>query len=122
MCDCCGLFTLTPEVWVAHCQGNGKREHETIELLFCEVVANAGEVDQAPVVMPNLVKKIVTFRFVGTNMDDLSDGINLFIMVIQDHTSPDNEKAYFASLAATCDYDDLVSSSTAMDLMDLKSL
>ena len=55
-------------------------------------------------------------------MDNLLDGIDSFIMVIQNHTSPDNEKAYFASLAAVRDCDNLVSGSTAMDLTDLKSL
>ena len=71
---------------------------------------------------PNLAKKIATLRFAGTNMDDPSDRINPFVMVIQDHTPPDNEKAHFASLAAARNCDDLVSDSTAMDLTDLKSL
>ena len=87
------------------------------------IAANTGNVDQAPVVTPDLAKKIVTLRFVGTKMDDLSNGINPFIVVIQDQTSPDNEKAYFASLATARNCDDLVSgSTTAMDLTDLKSL
>ena len=43
-------------------------------------------------------------------------------MVIQDHVSPDNKKAYFASLAVARDYDNLVSGSTTIDFMDLKSL
>ena len=59
-------------------EGNGKHEHETIELLFHEVATNAGDVDQAPVVMPDLAKKIVTLHFAGTNMDNLSDGSSLW--------------------------------------------
>ena len=111
-----------PKIWACIVEENGKRERETIEQLFLEVAANTGDVDQAPVVTPDLAKKIVTLCFAGTNVDDLLDGINPFIMVTQDHTSPDNEKAYFASLATARDCDDLVSGSTAMDLTDLKSL
>ena len=100
-------------------EGNGKCERQTIEQLFGEVATNTGDVDQAPVVTPDLAKKIITLRFAGTNMDDLSNGINPFIMVIQDYTSPNNEKACCTSLAAACNYNNLVSGSTAMDLTDL---
>ena len=111
-----------PEILSRIAEGNKKHEREMIELLFHEVAVNAGDMDQAPMVTPDLAKKIAILRFAGTNMDDLTNGINPFIKVIQDHTSPDNEKAYFASLSAACDYNNLVSGSTAMDLMDLKSL
>ena len=103
-------------------EGNGKREGEMIEILFHEVAANAGDVNQAPVVTPDLVKKIETLCFAGTNTDDLSNEINLFLMVILDHTFPDNEKAHFASLSVARDHDDLVTGSTAMDFTNLKLL
>ena len=111
-----------PTIWAHIAEGNRKCERGTIEQLFREVATNTGDMDQAPAVMPDLAKKILTPRFVGTNVDDVLDGINLFVMVIQDHTSPNNEKASFASLATAWDCNDSVSGSTAMDLMDLKSL
>ena len=49
-------------------------------------------------------------------MDDLANGINPFIVVIQDYTLPDNENAYFAPLSAARDHDNLASGSTTMDL------
>ena len=55
-------------------------------------------------------------------MDDLSNGINPLLIVIQDHTSPDNEEAHFASLSAAHDCDNLFSGSTTMDLTNRKSL
>ena len=111
-----------PKIWSCVAEWNGKRECETIELLFREAAANAGDVDQASAVMPKLAKKIVTLCFAGTNMENLLDGINPFVVVIQDCASPENEKACFASLAAARDCDNLALGSTAMDLTDLKSL
>ena len=90
-----------PKVWLQIADGNSKheREREMIEIFFHEATANTSEVDQAPVVTPDLAKKIITLHFADANMDNLSDGINPFLMVIHGHTSPNNENAYIASLS-----------------------
>jgi hypothetical protein len=75
-----------------------------------------------PVITPDFTKKITGLRFAGTNVDDLSDGINPFVMVIPDYTSPSGEKAYLDALALAQDYDDLVAGTTAADLSDIKQL
>ena len=111
-----------PKIWLRILEGNRKCEHETIEILFHGVAANGGDMDQAPVITPDLAKKIATPCFAGTNMNDVSNGINLSLMAIQDHTSPDNEKACFTSLHMVRDHNHLVSGSTAMDLTNLKLL
>jgi hypothetical protein len=46
----------------------------------------------APVVTPQLAKKITSLRLAGTNLDDLSEGIQPFyIIVIMDHTTASGE-------------------------------
>jgi hypothetical protein len=63
--------------------------------------------DWAPVVTPNLAKKITTLRIVGSNMDDLDEGINPFSVVIVVNTTSSGEAAYRAATKVALKYDDL---------------
>lgn len=111
-----------PELWHRIAASGGKRERETIEAAFREMGSDMGYQHLVPVVTPDLTKKITALRFAGTNMDDLSDGINPFVMIIPDYTSPSGEKAYLEALSFAQDYDDLVAGTTAADLSDIKAL
>jgi hypothetical protein len=61
-------------------------------------------------------------QFVGNNINDLGDGINPFLMVVQDYSSPSSKKAYFEALQTANDYDMITSGNSAADLAEIKTL
>ncbi|HKK56614.1 hypothetical protein [Marinobacter sp.] len=111
-----------PQLWIKLAAANGKRERETIETELRITGTALGDPELAPVVTPDLAKKIVGVRLAGNNMDDFSDGVNPFLMVIQDYTSPGSEKQYFDALSLAADYDTLVGGSAAADLADITKM
>jgi hypothetical protein len=111
-----------PELWILLAAANGKRERETIESRMRITATALGDPDLAPVVTPDLAKKIVSVRLAGNNLDDFTDGINPFLMVVQDYTSPSSEKQYFDALSLAADYDTLVGGTAAADLADITKM
>ena len=86
-------------MWIELAADNGKREWETIKTRVRVFAAGLGDTDLAPVITPDLAKKIVGACLPGNNLDDFADGVNPFLMVVQDYTSPGTEKQYFDALA-----------------------
>ena len=76
----------------------------------------------APVITPGLAKKVLGLHLAGTNMDDLSEGVSPFTMIIQDYTSPTSGRDYLEATRVAQDYDDLVGGSSMADLSDLKTI
>jgi hypothetical protein len=111
-----------PELWIQLAAANGKREREVIETQLCITAANLGDPELAPVVTPDLAKKIASVRLAGNNMDDFSDGVNPFLMTVQDCTSPSSEKQHFEALFLAADCDALVGGSAAADLADVTKM
>jgi hypothetical protein len=111
-----------PDYWAKLASANGKRDREILEQAVHSVAHDLNFSELAPVVTSDLSKRIATLRLVGSNINDLGDGITPFLMVVQDYSSPSSEKAYFEALALAHDYDTLVAGDAAADLSDLKSL
>ena len=116
------IETNLPKLWHELAAANGKREREVIEENIRQIASHEGIPELAPVVTPTLAKKITALRFSGTNLDDLSEGINPFALVIMDHTTASGSLAYNEALMAAHDYDDLMRGSGSADLSDLKSI
>ena len=121
LCDVSDEINL-PEVWRDIAAGNGKRERNTVEMAIRQSANEFGAPELAPVITPTLVKKIVSVRFVGSDLDNLGEGLSPFCMIVVDHTTVGSEQAYADAVSSAQDYDDLVGGSTAADLSDLKSL
>ncbi|MEA3642885.1 MAG: hypothetical protein VBE63_23515 [Lamprobacter sp.] len=111
-----------PEIWISLAAANGKREREVIESRLRVTATALGDPELAPVITPDLAKKIVSVRLEGSNLDDFSDGVNPFLMVIQDYTSPGSEKQYFDAISLAADYDTLVGGTAAADLADITKM
>jgi hypothetical protein len=84
-----------------------------------EVAAAKGSSDWAPIVSPDLAKKVAQPRFAGNNMDDLTEGIHPLMMMPQDHSNEDDATLARDSARA---YDDLVSGSSSTSLDDIQRL
>ena len=111
-----------PILWSRIAAAGGKREREAIDSVFRETGTALDQQHLVPVITPDLAKKITSVRFAGNNMDDLSEGINPFVLIIADLTSPSGERAYLDAVAMAQDYDDLVAGTTAAKLDDIKTL
>ena len=81
-----------------------------------------GDSDVAPVITPDLSKKIVGVCFAGNNLDNFVDGVNPFLMVVQDYTSPGTEKQHFDALSLASDYNTLVGGAAVAKLSDIRSM
>ena len=112
---------LLPDLWTELAGANGKRDRETIDMVFRQIANGLHQPELAPVVTPALAKKISTLRLAGTNLDDLSEGVQPFVIVIMDHTTSSGESAYHDAITAANDYDDMLKGA-GVDLSDLKSL
>jgi hypothetical protein len=96
-----------PDVWVNLASNGGKRDRQIIEATFNEQAAELRMHGATPIVTPNLAKKIVDMRLVGTNMDDLDEGINPFSVVLIDNANRSAEVNYQTAIKAARNYDDL---------------
>ena len=82
LCDTTSAHNL-PNVWIVLATGNGKHVCETIETHVWVAAMGIGDSNLAPVIAPDLSKKIVGMCLAGNNLDDFTDGINLFLIVVQ---------------------------------------
>lgn len=121
LCDVARETDL-PEVWTNLAAANGKREREVLDEHFRDVASRLDVPELSPIITPTLSKKITSMRFGGSNLDDLSEGVNPFVVVIMDHTTSSGSQAYQEALSAANDYDDLTRGSGAADLADLKTI
>lgn len=121
LCDVTTESSL-PELWAALAAAGGKREREVIEESFRTIASALGLPELTPVVTPSFTKKITAMRFAGANLDDLSEGVHPFAVIIMDHTTSSGEQLYNDAMAAAHDYDDLMRGSGTADLGDIKIL
>ena len=76
LCDIALSHNL-PEVWIEPAAGNGKCERETIETHMHIIAAGLGETDLAPVITPDLTKRLWVHVFLGTiSMTSLMESIS----------------------------------------------
>ena len=68
-----------------------------------EVARATGSVDQAPIVTPELVKKLIGLCFNGANFDDLTEGHPLFALAVRDHCSQAASSALTATACAAAE-------------------
>lgn len=111
-----------PPLWSDIAAANGKRDREAIELCFRSTANAMNTPELAPVVTPALAKKLSTLRLAGTNLDDLSEGVHPFVLMIQDHTTAIGSQTYTDATNDAADYDDLMRGQGAADLADLRAL
>ena len=76
----------------------------------------------APVITPDLSKKIVGVRLAGDNLNDFTDGVNLFLIVVQEFTSPGTEKQYFDALSLAGNCDAMIGRAAAAEMSDIRSV
>lgn len=111
-----------PDLWAQVASATNKRDREAIEICLREIANELHIPELCPVVTPSLAKKVTSLRLAGTNLEDLEEGVNPFVMVIMDHSTESGEAAYQAAIEATHDYDDLMAGSGRADLTDLKTI
>jgi hypothetical protein len=121
LCDVVNETDL-PDYWAKLASANGKRDHEILEQAVQSTAHDLNFSELAPVVTSDLSKCVATLWLVGSNINNLGDGVTPFLMVVQDYSPPSSETAYFKALTLAHDYDTLVAGDAAADLADLKSL
>lgn len=121
MCQVTGKNML-PKLWQEVAIANGKCYRKAIKAVLCNITNHNHQPKMAPVVTPALAKKITSVRLAGTNLDNLSKGINPFVIPVQVHTTAEGSNAYNEALIAVTNYDDLMHRNGTADLQDLKVL
>ena len=64
LCDVASTYDLL-DIWIELAAGNGNRECETIEMPTCAVATGLGDTNLAPVISPDLSKKVVGVHVAG---------------------------------------------------------
>ena len=121
LCDI-ALTHNFPDIWIELATGNGNCEHETIKMRARAVATGLGDTNLAPVITPDLSKKIVGVCLAGNNFIDFANSVNPFLMVAQDCTSPGTKKHYFDALFRASDCDTLIGGAAAAELSDIRSM
>jgi hypothetical protein len=75
-----------PELWRMAASA-GKRDHIVVDRAVQNTACRMAAVGDAPMVTPDLTKRLMGLMFGGSDPDDLSEGIQPFSMVIMDHRS-----------------------------------
>ncbi len=122
--ELCGVTTEAslPDLWSTLAAQNGKCECAMIDNLIQEAANDVGYPHLAPVITPGLAKKVLGLHLAGTSMDNLSEGVSPFMMIIQDYTSPTSGRDYLEATRVAQDYDNLVGGSFMADLSDIKTI
>ena len=86
----------------------GKKDRFAIEAVLLAIVAADDCIDQAAIITPDLAKKLSSLQFAGSNMDDLTEGIQPFALMLQDHSTEESEATSAHARRSAEDYDQLV--------------
>lgn len=111
-----------PQLWSDIAAANSKHDQEAIKLCFQSMANTMYTPALAPVITPALAKKLSTLHLASTNLDNLSEGIYPFVLMIQDHTTGIRSKAFADAISNAANYDDLMRGQGAANLADLHLL
>jgi hypothetical protein len=92
LCLMCGvqLKVDLPELWPAIAAA-GIRDHLTIETIVNTVAQDSCQQEHAPIITPELAKRLVSLRLSGDNVEDLADSLQPFALTIQDYSTQGSE-------------------------------
>jgi hypothetical protein len=89
LCDVENELEL-PQLWLSLADA-GKRNRLAMEMVLTDIARQKGQVELAPIIMPELVKGLVGLRLDGDNVEDLAEGMQPFALTISNHTSSSGE-------------------------------
>jgi hypothetical protein len=110
-----------PELW-RMATSAGKRDRIAVDRAVQNTARRMAAVGAAPVVTPDLTKRIMGLMFVGSDPDDLSEGIQPFSMVIMDHHSTATRTVTEQAREQSRNYDLVTSGDTNTTLADANRL
>ena len=108
-----------PPFWLDLAAAGLKRDRMTLQEALLAKGRAQNMTDAAPIATPDLVKKVVGLHWAGLNMDDLSEGIQPFVLILHDYTNSD--LGVEAQRRADT-YDILQGASAAATLQDAQAL
>ena len=123
LCVMCGVSSENdlPALWPALASA-GKRDRLVAKRIIHEVACASGSLDHAPIVTPELVKKFINLRFGGTDLDDFTEGIHPFALVVRDHRTHAARALTIPAQNAADDYDLATSGEVATTFADAHRL
>jgi hypothetical protein len=110
-----------PELWHA-IAAPGKRNRIAVEMVVSETAREMWHPELAPIITPELAKKIHSLRLGGNNLDDLSEGVQPFALTIQDYTSQDTEADANTARQKALEYNILTQVSRSTALTDARAI
>jgi hypothetical protein len=110
-----------PELWRMSASA-GKRDRIAVERAIQNTARRLGVGGSAPVVTPDLTKRLMGLMFSGSDPDDLAEGIQPFSMVITDHRSSATRQAAEQARHQSRNYDLITSGETNTTLSDAHRL
>jgi hypothetical protein len=76
----------------------GKKDQLAVELALKQFAKRAGLTHQAPIVMPEFSKRLLSLNFAGNDPNSLSEGVQPFSLVIVDHQSQQSRDSMACTL------------------------
>jgi hypothetical protein len=110
-----------PELWRMTASA-GKRDRIAEDRAVQNTMRHMGAVEVAPVVTPDLTKRLMGLMFGGSDPDDLAEGIQPFSMVIMDHRSTATHHVAEQAREQSRKYDLVTSGVTNTTLADANRL
>jgi hypothetical protein len=106
-----------PELWRMAASA-GKRDRIAVDRAVQNTARRMGAVGVAPVVTPDLTKRLMYLLFGGSDPDDLAEDIQPFSMVIMDHCSTATHHVAEQAREQSQNYDLVTSGDTNTTLAD----
>jgi hypothetical protein len=100
----------------------GKRNHIAVDRAVQNPARRMGAIGAAPVVTPDLTKRLMGLMFGGSDPDDLAEGIQPFSMVIMDHRSTATRHMAEQAREQSRNYDLVTSGDTNTTLAEANQL
>jgi hypothetical protein len=123
LCTLCnvGSEMELPQLWLSLADA-GKRDRLAMEMVITDIARQKGQVELAPIVTPELVKRLIGLRFDGDNVEDLGVGMQPFAITISDYTSTTGEVLAIQARQRAEEYDLIADGSITTSLADAKAL
>jgi hypothetical protein len=106
-----------PQLWLLLADP-GKRDRLAMEMVLTDIAQQKGQVQLAPIITPELVKRLVGMKFNGNNVEDLAKGIQPFPLTISHYTSTSSKALAITAHRRAKEYDLITNASVTTSLQE----
>lgn len=120
----CGVDTEAelPRLWHVLAAASTANDRNSLDGHMRRLAVADNAHSQAPIVTPDLTRRLVSLNFAGNDRDDLALGIQPFNLVVTDPGDAEGTRLAVAATVNASEYDQLMLGGTSQALTDLRDL